>query len=172
MNVLFLDIDGVVNTCMWGKDPNGAVVRPRYSSPSDLFVNNWQACQWLSEFCTTYDYKIVVSSTWSQSGLEICRACLYAGGVWPQVEIIDALPYPLGSISNAIKKWLHDKTMSGNVIRRWIIVDDDPTRFKVPIQRARLVECRSDAGFLLGDLKAAEEIHKSQDKTSRFLHRL
>ena len=58
--VLFLDYDGVVNTPMWNE--KGTICR--YNMPKDGKVNNFQAVQWISEFCQKFHFQIVVTSTW------------------------------------------------------------------------------------------------------------
>ena len=60
--VLFLDYDGVVNTLMW----NDKGTRVSYNFPKDNKVNNFQAVQWVSEFCLKCKYDIVVTSSWRE----------------------------------------------------------------------------------------------------------
>ena len=71
MNVVFLDFDGVVNTPWWSRDESGDL-KCKYNFPFDGKVNNWQAVQWVSEFCEKYNYDIVISSTWRKEGLKVC----------------------------------------------------------------------------------------------------
>ena len=104
INVVFLDFDGVVNTPMW-RNINGKL-RTKYNFPESGSVNNWQACQWLSKFCKERGYSIVVSSTWRKSGLETCRKCLYNGGVWQSIPIIDKTPVLDTKRGYEIQNWL------------------------------------------------------------------
>ena len=86
MNVVFLDYDGVVNNIIW--DPEKG--RADYSHPFMGKVNNFQACQWLSEFCEKYDYKIVVTSSWRL--YPNYKECLIAGGLRDDIEILTIDP--------------------------------------------------------------------------------
>ena len=91
INVLFLDYDGVVNVPMW----NDEGTKCEYGYPKQGRVNNFQACQWVSEFCQKFNYKIVVISTWRKR--DNYKECLYNGGLRKNVEIIGktpVLPHP------------------------------------------------------------------------------
>lgn len=159
INVVFLDFDGVVNTPMW-HNANGKL-RTKYNFPKNGSVNNWQACQWLSKFCKERGYSIVVSSTWRKSGLETCRKCLYNGGVWQSIPIIDRTPVLDTKRGYEIQKWLDTQVENDIKIKRWIIIDDEDDMVSKE-QFDRLVLCREDAGFLLSDMKKAEYIHDTQ----------
>ena len=56
--VLFLDYDGVVNTMMWSDDGKHC----GYNFPSHNRVNNFQAVQWISDFCIKYKFDIIVKN--------------------------------------------------------------------------------------------------------------
>ena len=86
MRVVFLDYDGVVNTPMW--DEEG--LRCRFNFPKDNKVNNFQSCQWVSEFCKRYNYSIVVTSTWRFD--DNYAECLRNGGLRDDVKILGAVP--------------------------------------------------------------------------------
>jgi hypothetical protein len=159
INVVFLDFDGVVNTCMWYE--NSGKLLTKYNWPEHGSVNNWQACQWLSKFCKERGYSIVVSSSWRKSGLENCKKCLYNGGVWESVHIIDRTPVLNTKRGYEIQKWLDVQREKGVKIKRWIIIDDEDDMVSKE-QFDRLVLCRGDAGFLLNDMKEAERIHEAQ----------
>jgi len=68
MNILFLDYDGVVNNIIWGH--NGE--RANYGTPKDNKVNDYQACQWISEFCEKYDYKydVIYETPGDEAGIK------------------------------------------------------------------------------------------------------
>ena len=82
MKVIFLDYDGVCNNIIWDDDGKKA----NYNYPNDNKVNDFQAVQWISEFCQKYDYKIVVTSTWRTR--ENYKECLINGGLRAGVEIL------------------------------------------------------------------------------------
>ena len=81
--ILFLDYDGVVNTPMW--NPDGK--RCRYNMPEDGKVNNFQAVQWVSEFCEKFGFAIVVTSDWRRDSNWL--ECLVNGGLRETVKVID-----------------------------------------------------------------------------------
>ena len=81
-NIVFLDYDGVVNTIIWDADGKHA----DYNHPKDNKVNDFQAVQWLSEFCQKYDYSIVVTSSWARK--PNYKECLINGGLREGIEIL------------------------------------------------------------------------------------
>lgn len=102
MNVLFLDIDGVVNTHMIYKELPPHLVGKRYlekdgyiidiCSPSDKRVSNLQAVTWLDHICHKFNLKIVISSTWRLGHPEECKQALYDSGLSKDIEIIGVTP--------------------------------------------------------------------------------
>lgn len=87
MNILFLDYDGVVNTPMW--DDKGQTVR--YNFPEDKKVNSFQVAQWVFHFCRTYNYSIVVSSSWRFE--DNYEECLRNDGLWADIKIVGTTSY-------------------------------------------------------------------------------
>lgn len=150
MNVLFLDYDGVVNTPMWeiidGKP------KCRYNFARDNKVNNYQACQWISEFCEMFDYKIVVTSTWRFS--DNYADCLRNGGLRDSVEIIGKTRSVFsGSRSDEITAYLIEHPE----VERYIIIDDDI----VNGFGDHFINCTQDCGFNISDFDKVIEICKS-----------
>ena len=84
--VIFLDYDGVVNTAMW--NDNGT--KCKYNFPKDNKVNNFQAVQWISEFCQKCGYDIVVSSSWRTDSNY--KECLVNGGLRDGIKILGKTP--------------------------------------------------------------------------------
>ena len=166
MNVLFLDYDGVVNTLMWQLTSTGKM-QFRFNSPSDNKVNNFQACQWISEFCQKYNYKIVVTSTWRL--FSNYRECLINGGLREGIEIIDKTPD---------LRYTHDHACRGEEIREWlikhhnevdnfIIVDDEELGFDVDEQEYyadNFILCDGNHGFGFAEMLKAESIHKAMNQ--------
>lgn len=70
-NLIFLDIDGVVNTLMISTKPfdtnRGQISRDGFyyelCNSSDKRVSNTQAVMWLNKLCKIVDAEIVISST-------------------------------------------------------------------------------------------------------------
>ena len=115
MNVIFLDIDGVLNVCSEDRDQFG---RTYHSN----FVDNLKA------IIEETDSKIVISSSWRYSGLEFMRS-LWEFRKLPG-EIIDITP-DLYQLS----KELDRKNLRGYEVEAWldenievknyVIIDDD-----------------------------------------------
>lgn len=152
LNVLFLDFDGVVNTPQWYIDTDGKY-KCKYNFPSDRKVNNWQAVQWVSEFCEKYNYKIVISSTWRKDGFKVSKDCLINGGLRKSIEIIGITPVtydrPRGE---EISGWLLENPDATN----YLIFDDDSDMGK---HLDRLVKCDSVIGFGMREFNTAITLH-------------
>jgi len=138
MNVVFLDYDGVVNTAMW--TPDGK--RCRFNFPRDGSVNNFQAVQWLSEFCQNYGYDIVVSSTWRAA--ENYQECLRNGGLRDGINILGHTPLLHGSNRGAeIKKWIDEHPG----VENYAILDDDIFDDFYALHGEHVVQCDVNVGM-------------------------
>lgn len=159
MNVIFLDYDGVVNTVMWYWNENKQKWKSNYSYPSDNKVNNFQAVQWVSEFCEKFHYSIVVSSTWRLH--DNYKECLINGGLREGIEIIGKTPK------------LYDKERGEEIsqylkahpeIKNYLIFDDDSD---MTIHMDKLVKCTQN-GFGIVEFQKAKELHeKFNDKNNK-----
>lgn len=153
MNILFLDFDGVVNTPMWDNNHNC-----KYNFPEDGKVNNFQACQWVSEFCEKYNYKIVVTSTWrKECTVQQLRDILYNGGLRDDVEIIGKTPFVHYFRDREILEWFGGR----KDVEKYMIFDDENYYDKCKCLKERFVQCRDDCGFLNEDYDKAVKIHRS-----------
>lgn len=147
---MFLDFDGVVNTPIWNIENDKYTCK--FAMPSDNKVNNFQAVQWVSDFCQKYDYKIVVTSTWRY----LCDyvLCLKNGGLREGIEI-------LGSTSimrdkqrgDEISKYLEEH----QDVENYIIFDDD---MDMTVHADKLIKCDAVVGFTMNEFKQAERLHK------------
>lgn len=149
VKVVFLDYDGVVNTPMW--DESGT--RCRYGMPYDNKVNNFQAVQWVSEFCQKYGYSIVVTSTWRMD--KNWKECLINGGLRDGIEILDRTSI-LHDRGEEILTWLLDNPN----IKNYLIFDDEVYDLDSE-QCSRCVKTRSDVGFMENDFNKAVRLHKT-----------
>lgn len=147
-NILFLDYDGVVNTPIW--DESGT--RCCYGSPMNNKVNNFQAVQWVSEFCQKFQYDIVVTSTW-RFGQNYAK-CLVNGGLRNGIQIVGRTPYLGTKRGEEIKAWLNEHPE----VENYIIFDDDADMGDI---LDHLVQCDACYGFGLRDFKKAETLHNS-----------
>ena len=84
MNVVFLDIDGVINTYIWDYNERGELKCSVNRSTSGT-VNNFQAICWLNELYRLYDFSIVITGTWKNevSSVEKLQKILEDSGMRP-----------------------------------------------------------------------------------------
>ena len=164
-NVVFLDIDGVVNTIQISRKPfadkgSGSICRNGLyfdiCSTSDGRVSNEQAVMWLNKLCLETKAKIVISSTWRFHGLEECKKALYATGLDSNIEIIDSTPISCFSrIRGAeITKWINKNKEN---INQFVILDDDMDMGDLI---DHLVKCDTYHGFGCLECEKAIEILK------------
>lgn len=153
MNVIFLDYDGVVNIPMWNEDGTHC----QYNFPKDNKVNNFQAVQWISEFCQKYDYHIVVTSTWRMD--RNYKECLTNGGLREGIEILGRTESLWEqSRGEEIKLYID----SHPEIERYIIIDDEDDILED--QRPYFVQTDMTRGFGMSDFFQCERIHKKTEE--------
>lgn len=150
--VVFLDIDGVVNTLQLDEN-----LEPKYYTEHDGKVGNEQAIRWLNKLCKEEQAHIVISSTWKHGGIGVCRKCLYNSGLDPDIRIIDLTPTKWNKERGyEIKLWLK----SHPEVEQFVILDDDSDMYPY---MDRLVKCDSSKGFLGEEYLAAKAIFESQN---------
>ncbi len=160
--IIFLDIDGVVNTLMISTEPfntrRGNISRDGFyfdlCDSSDGRVSNQQAVIWLNKLCKDTGAKIVISSTWRRFEKEYTtEQCLRNSGLLPEIEIIGATPYIGGERGDEIQDWLEEHYPEGNV--DFVILDDDSDMGELV---SHLVRCNVDHGFGYPEYRAAARI--------------
>ena len=132
--VVFLDIDGVVNTLIIDTKPfkteRGQVSRDGFyyklNMPDDGEVSNRQAVMWLNKLCKETNAKIVITSTWrfGDNGLEKTKKALYNSGLLKEIKIIGKTPrkYNYNNIRGyEIEEYLNQHQEIDN----YVIIDDD-----------------------------------------------
>lgn len=141
--VVFLDYDGVVNTPMWNEKGTKCV----YGFPKDNKVNNYQAVQWLSEFCQRCHYDIVVTSTWRLG--DNYADCLRNGGLRDGINIVGKTEdMPFNTRADEVQEYLKRHPE----IKYYIIVDDEDCWFTDDDEmRFHFVQTSSDYGFGMPD---------------------
>lgn len=149
VKVVFLDYDGVINTPMWNEDGS----RCRFGMPYDNKVNNFQAVQWVSEFCQKYSYSIVVTSTWRLDNN--WKECLINGGLRDGIAILGCTKC-LEKRGQEINVWLNEHPE----VKSYLIFDDE-TYDLTKEQKRRCVRTRDDIGFMRQEFLAATRLHKS-----------
>ena len=104
--VIFLDIDGVLNLCRQERDQYGSLFHPYYERNLRMIIDQTAA-------------KIVISSTWRMSGLEIMQE------MWKErnlpSEVIDITP----SIHNSCRGEEINYWLKNNKVDAYCIIDDD-----------------------------------------------
>ena len=135
--ILFLDYDGVVNTPMW----NERGTKVSYGFPEDGKVNNFQAVQWVSEFCRKCNFDIVVTSSWREE--KNYRECLTGGGLRGEIAIAGALPVDEKKSRGEL---IRDYLLAHPEIKYYLIADDEEDL--LPEQIGHLVKTNPCYGFL------------------------
>ena len=161
-NIVFLDIDGVVNTLQISDKPfdtsRGGIERNGFyfllCHEGDEQVSNKQAIMWLNKLCLETKSKIVISSTWRFSGLENCKKALYNSGLDKRIEIIDITSIDYARLRGIeIKNWLkYHKD-----IKNYVILDDDNDMGDLS---DHLVLCNNHYGFNYPEYISAIDILK------------
>lgn len=118
MNVIFLDYDGVVNTPVWHYNILTDNYYNSFNFTADYKVSNYNAVQWVSEFCQKYNYKIVVTSSWRLH--DNYKECLINGGLRNTVEIAGKTRL-LSNREDEIAEYLNTHPEIDN----YVIVDDE-----------------------------------------------
>lgn len=126
MNVIFLDIDGVLNTdnysnsVVWENSNCGTknIVRDKYGRVFDP-----TAVRWLAVLIQKFDAKIVISSDWRYGGL------WWIQDLWKfrnlPGEVIDITPVEMEKVNqrrgHEIKTWLDQHPE----VDEWVVIDDN-----------------------------------------------
>lgn len=154
MNVIFIDYDGVVNNIIW----NAEGTKADYNHFHNGKVNNYQAIQWLSEFCEKYDYKIVVTSTWRlhPNYKECHKECLIAGGLRDGIEILGCV----GRLSAGRGAEIMEYLSQHPEIEKWLVLDDEDCSDGFPEIKEHQVLCLTNAGFGLEQFEEACALHQ------------
>ena len=124
MNLLFLDIDGVLNSVNYMKRRQKP--KKSYSSYLDRHIEDLDpiAINLLRDFVVYRDVKIVVSSTWRILYSDKSLIDLFARVNWPDMPIIGSTPRLSGHRGTEVDYWLQDNF---NIIVDpvYAIIDDD-----------------------------------------------
>lgn len=163
--IIFLDIDGVVNTRQIGIMPFPSAcgkIRRKDGFFYDLCnnkdgrVSNIQAVMWLNKLCKDTGAKIVISSTWRFHDDEdfTTEDCLRNSGLLPEIEIIGKTPNAGTSIrGDDINNYLCTRCDPLNT--SFVILDDDNDMGDLIDY---LVLCDTDVGFGYNEYRKALEI--------------
>jgi hypothetical protein len=125
MNIIFLDIDGVLNCEQFYKER----MKLDCQKPYPLNQICTERVAWLNELCESIKAKVVVSSTWRHDGLEAMQNLFkQVGGTF---EVIDITP-SLGRYTvrgNEIRAWIENNSKLlgcySSDFHTYAIIDDD-----------------------------------------------
>lgn len=148
-SLVFLDIDGVVNTLQINRD-----LKTKYYTEYDRRVGNIQAVLWLNKLCLEQEADIVISSTWRHAGQDICEECLRNSGLDPRIRIIGITPTTAATDTRGkeIRLWLKQHNRLDD---NYVILDDDNDMDGLS---SHLVKCNSSKGFLGEEYRKATNI--------------
>ena len=122
MNIIFLDIDGVLN-CQVFYDRVGFTGPERENNICTKRVS------WLNELCEDVNAKVVISSSWRHSGLEHCKERLkLAGATFDIIDITGSCECRIRGVE--IREWLIENAEKLSGIKyydfdSYVIIDDD-----------------------------------------------
>ena len=157
MKIIFLDIDGVLNHEAFYKERyenKDYKIKHPYSEIDPKCVAN------LNNLCKETDAKIVISSTWRNSGLDYCKDVLVYHGF--KGEIIGITPncrYEMCLRGNEIHQWIDDnREMVGPYYNftEYVILDDDSDMLYW--QRNNFLLIDRFVGLTMGDVFRAKKI--------------
>lgn len=144
-NIIFLDIDGVMNT--------EHHLRRQKLETGDMNNENWAptACRHLILLCEQFNAQIVISSTWRiERDIQELRSILTLNDISPELLIgttpilVHEAPPDTFCRGDEIKRWL-----SENSCRNYVIIDDISASEFLEEQQSHLVTVKPDKGFAI-----------------------
>jgi len=153
-NIIFLDIDGVLNT--------EHHLRRQKVETGEISGSNWcpTACRHISLLCQQFYARIVISSTWRYNhSMESLRELLKKNEINPHylVGLTPALIYMEGPDSyvrgDEIARWLEENgyldpsASTSALTSTYVIIDDLSEKQFLKEQHPRLVRVHPDKGF-------------------------
>ncbi|MBE3086037.1 MAG: hypothetical protein IMZ64_07460 [Bacteroidetes bacterium] len=154
-NIVFLDLDGVLNTpqyavqafSMWKRTDGWFKSRDKYGQVFDPL-----ACACLEYLVHSTGAKVVISSTWRMSGLEVMQQmfkdreiAVDVIGITPtEVDVVERGTleyYDLVDRGHEIQQWVNDNEVSNYVIL------DDHNDFTPEQLEFHYVDCSGKEGF-------------------------
>lgn len=127
MNIIFLDIDGVLNCQLFFEQRQKDIIADYEQQPHPMNMLCSERIKLLNDLCTEIDAKVVLSSTWRISGLDYCEAALNVMGA--TFKIIDVTPMSRQGVRGLeIQNWIKDnEPIVGKYYdyNTYVIIDDD-----------------------------------------------
>lgn len=146
MKVIFLDIDGVLNSrSRWQECKE---VKPKDSTARFDPLAMWR----MKQLVTTTGAKIVISSSWRH----IFPIQEIAGFLWrygiPREAVIGKTAR-IGRRGHEIRNWLNKYP-----VENYVIIDDDPDAGSGGVDRSRVVKTDWETGFLADHMFQAQNL--------------
>lgn len=162
-NIIFLDIDGVVNTIQIDTKPYEDKRRKRgkfyfdMCNSRDKRVSNRQAIMWLNKLCIETKAEIVISSTWRiDSDLEELKEILTNSGLLSEIKIVGKTPWLSGQTrGEEINVYLQENKN----ISAFVILDDDADMGDL---KEHLVQTNTYVGFTYNEYLKAKKIFEKK----------
>lgn len=153
--IIFLDLDGVVETIYWERDEQGVWsfnIHKVGRKDGRKELNNKQAIGWLNELYSKVPYDIVISSTWRiDMSAEELQDLLIRSGFNPKIKVVGTTPILHLPRGIEIKRWIEENDFKG----KYIIIDDDSDMCDLlPV----LVRTDCQLGFTIYDYQKALEL--------------
>jgi hypothetical protein len=122
MRVLFLDIDGVLNSRLFLRENHDRTANAQTHFERSLTQLDPVAVRLVSDFADSFDLRVVISSTWRRMhSLHVLHDMLRAKG-WEAAMPIDITPtFDSSTRGEEIAAWLHEHSEATN----HVILDDD-----------------------------------------------
>ena len=172
-NLLFLDIDGVVNTLMIWDKPQGPNTIFKDGFYFDLChdkdgrVSNKQAVLWLSKLCLDYDLSIVITSSWLVGcAYNKIAEILRNSGLSKDVPIIGGISKNQSHTRGwQIEAWFNQMQLDPDKVNM-VILDDDTDMMGFTKDFSKyLVKCDTFVGFTHKEyVKASELLDEQLDR--------
>lgn len=163
--IIFLDIDGVVNTLQLDTESFNNGMKPHDGFYYDLCgnesrrVSNRQAVMWLNKLCKDTGAKIVISSTWRMCEKNVTtEECLRNTGLLPEIEVIGKTPVISGCCRGDEISWWLGSNFGENMNNVSFVILDDDTDMGDYMEH--LVQCNTYHGFGFPEYQKALEILK------------
>lgn len=164
--ILFLDIDGVVNTLMIYSKPDRSKRMHTKDGfyfdlchPSDKRVSNEFAVRWLNKLCIEFNLDIVITSTWLiGNSLKKVETCLRNSGLDESINIIGGISKnQMHSRGVQIEQWLKENDLNPDE-HLLIILDDDSDMLGFSRDFTQyLIQCDTYLGFTFREYVKASE---------------
>lgn len=165
MKIIFLDIDGVLNSSDWAGSFEFKKKQAKGLSFPDTHLDN-VAIQRVDELCKRTGAKVVISSTWRE--FEYCVPALRRNGF--RGEIIGKTP----DLDKKLDSGIWTSKTRGEEIQAWldqnecdsyVIIDDDSDM--LDSQKENFVHTNFMHGFTGSDIESAVEIFEKVEELNK-----